>query len=53
MGSDFVGHFEVDSKVLERVEYSPLMLQYSQVIAVTVVPRHSQVAEVVFELEAN
>jgi len=52
VGSGFVGHFEVDAKVLERVECSPLMLQYSQVFAVTVVPRHSQVFEVVSELEA-
>lgn len=52
VGSGFVGHFEVDAKVLGRVECSSLMLQYSQVFAVTVVPRHSQVSEVVFDLEA-
>lgn len=53
MGSGFVKCFEVDAKVLERVECLPLVLQHSQVFAVTVVPKRSQVSEVVSEFEAR
>lgn len=47
-----MGHLEVDAKVLERDECSPLMWKYSQVIAVNVVPRQSQLPETVSELKA-
>lgn len=49
-GSDFVGHFVVEAKVLERGVCSPLMWKYSQMFAVTVVPKHSQVSVAVPEL---
>lgn len=50
--SGFLGHFVVDAKVLEKDECSPLMWKNSQVFAVTVVPRHSQVSEALSEVKA-
>lgn len=50
--SGFVGDFVAAAKVLERVECSLLMLRHSQVFAVTVVTRYSQVFEAVSEVEA-
>lgn len=47
-----MGHLEVDAKVLERDECSPLTWKHSQVFVVTVVTRHSQVSETLSELEA-
>lgn len=47
-----MGHLEVDAKVLERDECSPLMWKYSQGIAVNVVTRRSQLAETASELKA-
>lgn len=51
-GFGFVEHFVVDAKVLERDVCSPLTWKHSQVSAVTVVPRHSQVSEALSELKA-
>lgn len=51
-GFGFVGHFVVDSMVLERDECSQLTWKHSQVFAVNVVPRHSQLPEAVSELKA-
>lgn len=51
-GSGFVGHFVVEAKVWERGECSPLMWKHSQVFAVTVVPRNSQVSVAVCDLKA-
>lgn len=48
----FVGHFLMDAKVLETDECSPLTWKHSQVLSVNVVPRHSQLPEVVSELKA-
>lgn len=39
-GSDWVGHFVVNAKVLETEECSPLTREHSLAFAVTVVPKH-------------
>lgn len=51
-GPGFVAHFAVDAKVLEMDLCSPLTWKHSQVFAVTVVPKYSQVSEAVPELKA-
>lgn len=47
-----VGDCVVVAKVLVKAECLPLLWKHSQVFAVAVVPRHSQVSEVVSEVEA-